>query len=433
MTTGQPPLLRRLNEGAVLETLRKHGPLSRAVLARRLHLSKSTVSEIVADLLRRGLVREVARERPGPSGRTATLLDVVPEAGFVCGIDIGGTLVRAAVADLKGHVRARVAEEVSRVSLRALEDQVVSLVQRASAQAGILPSRLLAAGVGVPGAVSPEGGAVTLCPNLPFLEGSALAARLQPALGCEVLVENDVNLGAIGEKWRGCATSVPNFAYLAVGTGVGMGIVLDGSLYRGARGFAGEVGYLPVPTSEGPQPLERVIGGGAIARRYAGLLRRSEGGQVEPSGEASSPFLPDGLAQTYAGAAFTARDVFDRARRGDPVAAAVVDEVASAMAWAIAAVTATLDLSLVVIGGGVGQNADLLLDPVSKRLASLVPFVPEIRVSALGGDANLYGAIAVALRLGRLKLESEERDGFNGAGVRPHPGHGGAPAAAHWR
>lgn len=386
MTTGQPPLLRRLNEGAVLEALRKHGPLSRAALARRLHLSKSTITEIVADLLRRGIVQEVARERPGPAGRTATLLDIAPNAGSVCGVDIGGTLVRAAAADLKGRVLARLAEEVSHAGLLALEEQVVSLVQRVSAQAGVRSVPLLAAGVGVPGAVAPETGIVTLCPNLPFLEGVALAPRLEEALGCQVLVENDVNLGAIGEKWRGCATSVPNFAYMAIGTGVGMGIVLNGDLYRGARGFAGEVGYMPVPTKQGPQALEEVIGGEAIARRYVERLQTPE---CRPT--------------------VTARHVFDAARKGDPLAMAVVDDVVQAMAWAIASVTATLDLSLVVIGGGVaGQNADLLLEPVSKRLAALVPFVPEIRLSSLGGDANLYGAIAVALRHGHLRLESEE-------------------------
>lgn len=436
MMTGQPPLLRRLNEGAILEALRKHGPLSRAALARRLRLSKSTVSEIVTDLLRRGLVHEAARERPGPSGRTAMLLDITPEAGFVCGIDIGGTFARAAVADLKGRIRARLGEEVSRSSLTDLEEQVVSLAHRALAQAGIRPTRLLAAGIGVPGAVAPESGAVTLCPNLPFLEGVALADRLQPLLGCEVLVENDVNLGAIGEKWRGCAANVPNFAYMAVGTGVGMGVVLNGDLYRGARGFAGEVGYLPVPSDQGTRPLEHVIGGRAIAQRYVQLLHQSRGAEA---GRRSSVDAGSELADP--GSAMTARHVFDAARRGDPVAMTVVYQVAAAMAWAIASVTTTLDLSLVVIGGGVGQNADLLLEPVANQVASLVPFVPEIRVSALGGDANLYGAIAAALRVGRLRVELEEPEAewaAAGAGGRvpdgpatvhpgavppPHPGH----------
>ena len=405
-TTGQSPLLRRLNEGAVLEALRKHGPLSRAALARRLHLSKSTITEIVADLLRRGIVQEVARERPGPAGRTATLLDIAPNAGWVCGVDIGGTLVRAAVVDLKGRVLARLAEEVTHAGLSALEEQVVSLVQRVLAQAGARSVPLLAAGVGVPGAVAPDTGTVTLCPNLPFLEGVALAHRLEPALGCQVLVENDVNLGAIGEKWRGCATSAPNFAYMAVGTGVGMGIVLRGDLYRGTRGFAGEVGYMPVPTEQGPQPLEQVIGGEAIARRYVERLQHGRPDDAPASGK--TPF-PSASPHPDRRTAVTARHVFDAARRGDPAALAVVDEVVRAMAWAIASVTTTLDLSLVVIGGGVGgQNPDLLLEPVSKRLAELVPFVPEIRLSSLGGDANLYGAIAVALRHGRLRLESEK-------------------------
>lgn len=381
VNVGQPPLLRRLNESAVLEAIRKHGPMSRARLARQLSLSKSTVSEIVGTLLERRLVREVSRERPGPAGRHATLLDIVPEAGFVAGVDCGGTLVRAAVADLKGAVRARRSDLTAHESLPALVDQLATEVARAAAQAGAQAERLLAVAVGVPGAVRAADSAIQLCPNVPFLEGVNLAELLQQRLHCPVVVDNDVNLGAVGEKWRGCAANFTDFAYLAVGTGVGMGVILNGSLYRGSHGFAGEVGYLPVPGPGGPTPLEQVVGGNAIVREF---LRRQPG----PT--------PPGVRE--------ARDVFERALAGDPAALAVTQEVAFALAWAIASVAAVLDLPLVVLGGGVGLNP-ALLPRVRELLHELVPVPPEVRPSVLGGDASLLGAIAVALRQGRMRIE----------------------------
>ncbi|MEW6047907.1 MAG: ROK family transcriptional regulator, partial [Bacillota bacterium] len=314
MNVGQPPLLRRLNETAVLEALRKSGPMSRAELSRQLSLSKSTISQVVAELLRRGLVREVATERPRRAGRTATLLDIAPEAGFVAGADIGGTLVRVAVADLKGETRARLSASTAREGLAALVDQLADMVHQAMAQAGTAPGRLLAAGVGVPGAVDTATGAVRLCPNLSFLDGVTLGSLLEERLRCGVVVDNDVNLGAIGEKWRGCADRATNFAYMAVGTGVGMGVVLDAALYRGTHGFAGEVGYLPVPVGEGHRQLEEIVAGPAIARAYLEHRGSAEvdgtGARRVPLGSGSSLGVSESV---------DARQVFDLARQGDPV------------------------------------------------------------------------------------------------------------------
>ncbi|MBE3598500.1 MAG: ROK family protein [Limnochordaceae bacterium] len=150
-----------------------------------------------------------------------------------------------------------------------------------------------------------------------------------------------------------------------------MGIVLENRLYRGTRGIAGEIAYLPYLTSSGPKPLESVIAGGSIRRRFG----------VE------------------------ARDLFQAARAGDAKAIEVVHEIGTALGWAVAAVTVLLDVGLIVLGGGIGQNTDLLLPRISAQAAALVPVRPEIRASALAGEASMYGAIAVALRTGRDSVE----------------------------
>ncbi|MEW6047480.1 MAG: ROK family protein, partial [Bacillota bacterium] len=149
--------------------------------------------------------------------------------------------------------------------------------------------------------------------------------------------------------------------------------------------------------------LEEIVAGPAIARAYLEHRGSAEvdgtGARRVPLGSGSSLGVSESV---------DARQVFDLARQGDPVAPAVVRRVADALAWAIASATAVLDLSLVVLGGGVGLNADLLLGPVRSRVAELVPFAPEIRISSLGGDATLFGAIAVALRQGRTLAQQRE-------------------------
>ncbi|MDR7401190.1 MAG: ROK family transcriptional regulator [Armatimonadota bacterium] len=368
---GRPFLLRALNEQAVLEALRKNGPLTRTALTSRLHLSKSTVSAIVHSLLAQRLVTEHRAARAGV-GRRPRQVALNPDAGYVVGVDLGATRARLAVADLSGQVRARRESSTPQTSLDDLLRTLDRMYARALADARVPRRRVTALGIGVPGAVDAAGEVVRLCVNVPYLNGAELRQALQNRLRVAVVMDNDVNLAAVGEKWRGRAGAVPNFAYLAVGTGVGMGIVLGGELYRGATGYAGEVGYLPVPAGGTHAPVETFLGGPGVAR-----LARERADRATPE------------------------DLFAAARAGDPRARRVVDQVARLLAWTIACVNATLDLSLIVLGGGIGQNADLLLAPVREHLQTLVPFAPEVAPSALAGEASLLGAVAVALRAGR--------------------------------
>jgi predicted NBD/HSP70 family sugar kinase len=376
---GKPALLRELNEQAVLDALRKNGPLSRSDLTALLRLSKSTVSAVVAGLLAHGLVRET-HAPAGRVGRRPIMLEINPDSGYVVGIDLGATLLRAVTADLAGQVRSRVRASSPTMGLEALVEAIERIVTRAVGEGRLSRERLACLAIGVPGAVDAAQEEVRLCPNLSFLEGVRLREMLSRRLRVPVTMDNDVNLAAIGEKWRGRASTVRDFVYIAVGTGVGMGIVLGGELRRGATGYAGEIGYLPVPWNGGHVPIETLIAGPAIARR---------------EGDAHGKM--------------SAEAVFAAAQGGDQKALEVVDEVARLLAWSIACVNVTLDLSLVVLGGGVGANTDLLLPRIQRELAALTPFAPVVAPSALAGEATLYGAVAVALRAARAMLEGPRR------------------------
>jgi predicted NBD/HSP70 family sugar kinase len=214
-------------------------------------------------------------------------------------------------------------------------------------------------------------------PNLPGWERKGLLDDLETALGPGLIVENDANLAAIGEYRTGAAQGVGTFVCLTVGTGIGMGIVVDGTLFRGAHGAAGEVGYLPYgwPTDgDYTQPRQGMLEAAAAARSV-----------VE-------------IAAANGMTARTAREVFRLAHEGDERAVRAVREEAGRLAFVVAAVAAVIDPELVVLGGGVGTNTDLLQEPMERILGRTTPLVPRIVAGELGEGAVLAGAIATALR-----------------------------------
>jgi predicted NBD/HSP70 family sugar kinase len=381
-TVGTPSLLRAINARTILEQIQRNGPVSRAQVARDIGLSKPTVSLGLTALLDVGLVREVGRSsgRPGPS---AVLYELNPMAGWVVGVDVGRRRVRAALADITGDVVARRDEPARASSARTLIGQIGAIAHGLAAEAGIGWDQVHHVTVGSPGVFEPVRGAVILAPNLPGWGRQGLLERLRGELGDRIGVENDVNLAAEGERWRGLARDVRTFGFLSVGTGVGMGLVLDGKLYRGASGSAGEVGYLPI----GADPYDRQV------RRRGAFEEAVNGAAVVRAGAKAG--LPGSL---------TAKKVFALARKGDPLAGRVVEDEARRLAVGLAVVAAVVDLELVILGGGVGGNADLLLAPVERELRALSPIRPRLAVSALGEDAVLQGAVATALAVAQSRL-----------------------------
>jgi predicted NBD/HSP70 family sugar kinase len=373
--TGTPSLLRAINARTILELIQHDGPVSRAQVARDSGLSKPTVSLGLAALLDAGLVREVGRSSGG-RGPSAVLYELNPEAGWVAGIDVGRRWVRAAIADVTGTIVARRHERARVSSARALIGQIGAMARGLAGDAGVAWDQVVHTTVGSPGVFEPTRGTVTLAPNLPGWGRHGLVEALLGELGTQVGVENDVNLAAVGERWKGLGRGVRDFGFLSIGTGVGMGLVLGGELYRGSRGAAGEVGYLPI----GGDPHDR-----HVRRRGAFEEVTNAAGVVRTAREAgmTGPLTP--------------QKVFALARRGDPTACQVVATEARRVALGLAVVVAVVDLELVVLGGGIGGNADLLLEPLERELRALSPLRPRLAASALGEDAVLQGAVATAL------------------------------------
>ncbi len=203
------------------------------------------------------------------------------------------------------------------------------------------------------------------------LDGRALRRRARArGSACPVTLENDINLAALGEHWRGVARGVDDFAFLSVGTGLGSGLILRGELHRGYHGAAGEVDYALVGLGQVVDPS--APGVSELAARLAA---------EHPSSVLTPPF--------------DARAIFTAARGGAEPARAVVDEIARRIALHVSALAAVADVELVVLGGGLGANGDLLLGPVRSLLADWLPYPPRVEVSSLGEAAVLTGALAI--------------------------------------
>jgi predicted NBD/HSP70 family sugar kinase len=369
-----PPLLKHLNERTVLEAIRAGAPISRAEISRRAGISKPTVSLALQTLVDAGLVREAARGPSGPS-YGAVFFEPVPEAAYVLGLDLGARFLRGAVCDLAGEVRARQDVELRGADADGALQAIATLRESLVAAAALPVERIDGIVLGVPGVIDAETSTLHLTsPNIPGLEGRAFGVELGDLLGIDVTLENDVNLAAVGERWAGVARGVDDFAFLSVGTGMGMGLVLGGELHRGNHGAAGEVDWALAGLAEDVDPS--ADGVAALAERLA------------PAGSAGTLLAPP----------YDARAIFAAARRGDPLGRTVVDEVARRIAAHITPIAAVADPALVVLGGGLGTNGDLLLTPVRRLLAAWIPYPPRIEISSLGEAAVLMGALAVGLR-----------------------------------
>jgi glucokinase len=305
--------------------------------------------------------------------------------GTVAGIDVGGTLIKGAVVTSDGA-----AGEVYRVATNAqdgqaavvaqIDDLLRLLTKDSTARTGAAP---VAVGIAVPGVIDGEAGIAHFAANIGWKD-LALRRQIQSVLDVPVAVSHDAAAAAMAEATLGAAVGVRDFLFLAIGTGIGGSLVLDGVPYIGAHGLAGELGHVPIdPQGEvcgcGERGcLETVASAASIGRRYA--ARR-------PHDRAASRL--------------SASEVLKSAELGDPDAAVVRDDAVAALASALTTLQRMLDVDLVVIGGGLSAAASALLRPLAVALKTRARFgpPPRLEVSLLGSEAGCLGAAVLALRL----------------------------------
>nr|WP_223187207.1 ROK family transcriptional regulator [Streptomyces sp. CBMA29] len=369
--------MHRANLERVVRAVRLAGSLTQAEIARSTGLSAATVSNIVRELRDNGTVQVTSTSSGGRRARSVALSG---DAGIVVGVDFGHSHLRVAVGNLAHQVLAEQSEPID-VDASASQgfDRAEQLVARLVESTGINPDKVLGVGLGVPGPIDVESGTLGSTAILPGWSGINPRQELTDRLGVPVQVDNDANLGALGELVWGGGRGVKDLAYIKVASGVGAGLVIDGRIYRGPGGTAGEIGHITLDESG---PVCRCGNRGCLetftaARYVLELLRGSHG---------------DGL---------TVPKMVQLAREGDPGCRRVIGDVGRHIGMGVASLCNLLNPSRVVLGGDLAEAGELVLGPIRESVSRYAIPSAAQRLSvvpgSLGARAEVLGALALVL------------------------------------
>jgi predicted NBD/HSP70 family sugar kinase len=318
------------------------------------------------------------------------------------GVDVEASRILAVLSNLDGAVLST----VRRSTPKGLgSDDVVRAVRQAVrdavAQAEVGWESVKSVVVGTPGLVDPESGTVRLAPQLPGWEGRPLVRLLSDALTTPVLLVHDVHLAVTGEYSHGVAAGSQSAVYVQIDVGVGMGFLINGTIYAGADGAAGELGYLPIARdvlrADGPAglgPFEAAVGATAFTRLASKAISDGDGERIRKAGDGN----------------ITAAAVLAAAQAGDDVASGIVDTVLNDLAAGLACIAALLNPEIVVLGGEVGVQLGDYVPRLQQHLNAAVPAPPRVHVTSLGDQAIALGAV-------RRGIESVEAQIFDQIGV----------------
>jgi predicted NBD/HSP70 family sugar kinase len=390
--------VRDYNRQLVLQAIREGSGASRVELADKTGLTTQTISNIVRRLMAEGLVVEVGKGASQGGGKPRIKLRINANARYSVGVQIDRDETSFALLDLDGRVveRAREATPLEQGPSRVV-DRVAHSVERLIEEAGVSRGKILGLGVGCPGPLDPSSGIVYKPPGMLGWEETRLKEMLEERTGQEVIVDNDAVAAAVGERWMGRARGARNFVFVYMGWGMGAGLFVEGQVYRGSTGTAGEIGHVPLDP-EGPEcpcgnrgclirycsPREIVA---AVERR----LRQGETSVVSEDSEAGTEGVKYGA-------------LCQAALAGEAVAAGELERSGRMLGSALVGLTNVLDLELVVLGGkALREAACIYKREVEKALKERVLYRDRrkvrVELSTAGEDAGAVGAASLVLHM----------------------------------
>ena len=367
--------------------------ISRTDLAEEMGLTRAAVTLIVNDLLENGVILE-AESRAIPNGRPPVVLEINPKRGLVAAVDMGATHVNIALADFS----AKIIEETSfpfdiKQGPQVCLAEVRRILQELLDRYGISISEIMAVGVGVPGPVIKDAGMVMSPPIMPGWDRYPIRQTLEEAWGCPVSLNNDAELGALGEWAYGAGRGEKNLAFIKVGSGIGAGLIINQQIYGGTTGSAGEIGHItieengPLCTCGNHGCMEAFAGGNAIAIQARKMVQ---------TGKRT-------LLSNIPLENITAREVAESARRGDLPSQEIIMRAGTFIGIAIAGVVNLFNPSAVIIGGGVAQAGDLLTTSIRQAVRDRSLHASEqsvhITTAMLGQRSSLIGATVQAINI----------------------------------
>lgn len=378
-----------MNKKRILQCVFENAPISRAEIAGKIKLSKPTVSSIVDELIQEGWILEKGiGDSTSQGGRKPIQLYFNEKAAYVIGTDIGGTKVKTVICDLSGTIIASSFFKTGTNLLKQIALEIEKMIQRS----GIDREKILGMGVGVPGITDPSTGVVFEAPSLNWVRYPFLTEAKQ-FFPFPVYVDNDVNVAALGEQWLGNAKAKENVMYIAVGTGIGCGIIIHNQLYRGSSNAAGELGYMVTDKNDMKNEfkpifhrygyLESVAGGKAIGDHFTALVLQNPN---------------HSLFEEAASSGLTGEDAFSFAKKGDSDALKVIHEAVEHLAYGIINAASLLNPEVIILGGGVLKSSESILPKLREIVNAYLPSSVELRLSQMGENTGVLGAVSLFLR-----------------------------------
>lgn len=390
---GPPQQVKTINKKRVLQCIQENPSISRAEIASKINISKPTVSLLVDELIQEKWVLESGiGESSSQGGRRPIQLYFNEKCAYIIGTDIGGTKVKTVICDLGGNMicssKFTTSQYLESGLLKQIHKEVSCMLQKHD----IDSNKILGMGAGVPGVTETTSGVVMEAPSLNWVRYPFIteAKRYFPF---PIFVDNDVNVAALGEQWLGNAKSKENVLFMAVGTGIGSGIIIHNQLYRGSSNAAGELGYMVTDKNDMKNEfkpifhrygyLESVAGGKAIGEKLTKCIQQhpdhsyyEQANTIELSGEMA----------------------FTLAKSGDKIAIQVIDEAMEHLAYGIINAASLLNPEIIILGGGVLKSSDYILPRLRRIVNQYLPSTVELKISQLGGNAGVLGAVSLFLR-----------------------------------
>lgn len=386
-SSGSPAGLRRLNVARVFETVRINSPITRQLIGEISGLSKPTVNEALDILQKEKLIlltdvkTESASGRPGPKAQQITFNK---DRKKIVAIDIGGSNIRLLVSDLDGNILATLTQATPIDGGRkAILAKIKMLYEKALTENKIKPSDIGSIVAGSPGTIDPNTGEITRTYNLPDWENFSLSGELSTILKKQVHVENEAHLAIYGEHWRGGAKDLVNAAAMSVGVGIGLGLLINGQVYRGFNGIAGEVGNLPlqiVDQIKSPSKANFEFHASAVGlERNFGAVKTKEGAKeiIALAGDNN----------------VTAKTIYEAASNGNKLAIELVNQQLELLSRGIASVCCITNPEVFILEGGLAPALEPHLKTISKMVQKITLIAPKIVISELKDLATAYGAL----------------------------------------
>ncbi len=381
-----------LNKKRILQCILENAPISRAEIAGKINISKPTVSLLVDELIYENwIIEKGIGESTSQGGRRPIQLYFNEKAAYIIGTDIGGTKVKIIICNLSGKIIAASSFQTSQYIKTGLLKQIAKEINAMVQRNNIDAEKILGMGAGVPGITETGSGVVVEAPSLNWVRYPFIT-EAKRYLSFPIYLDNDVNVAALGEQWLGNAKSKENVLFVAVGTGIGSGIIIRNQLYRGSSNAAGEIGYMVTDKNDMKNEfkpifhrygyLESVAGGKSIGDRFKKLVQL----------DSAHPLFEQANA-----ADLTGEDAFRFAKKGDKIALHVIDEAIEHIAYGIINAASLLNPEVIILGGGVLKSSEFILPKLCEIVNQYLPSSVEMKISRLGENAGVLGAVSLFL------------------------------------